>query len=52
MKFMFYENKDLLVSRKSKVVSLNRGRPEGSVFNTYYTEVYERALLLSMGCSI
>ena len=27
------------------------GQPEGSLFNSYYTEVYGRALLLSLDCS-
>ena len=28
----------------------SRGRPEGSLFNSYYTEVSGRALLLSLDC--
>ena len=35
---------------KSKVGDRSRGRPEGSLFNSYYTEVQERALLLSLDC--
>ena len=33
---------------KSKVGGRSRGRSEGSLFNSYYTEVYGRALLLSL----
>ena len=41
------------LSRKvSKVDDRSRGRPEGSLFNCYYTEVYRRALLLSLDFSI
>ena len=36
---------------KSKVGDHSRGRPEGSLFNSYYTEVLGRVLLLSLGCS-
>ena len=32
----------------SKVDDRSRGRPESSFFNSYYTEVLERALLLSL----
>ena len=35
----------------SKVGNRNRGRPEGSLFNSCYSEVLERALLLSLDCS-
>ena len=35
----------------SKVGDLNRGQPEGSLFNSYNTELYGRALLLSLDCS-
>ena len=35
----------------SKVGDLSRGWPEGSLFNSYYTEVKRRALLLSLDCS-
>ena len=35
----------------SKVGDRSRGRPEGSLFNSYYTEMLERALLLSQDCS-
>ena len=31
--------KPSLYNSKSKVISLSRGRPEGSLFNSYYTEV-------------
>ena len=40
-----------VVVSKSKVGDLSRGRPEGSLFYSYYTEVYGRALLLSLDCS-
>ena len=36
---------------KSKVDDRSRGQPEGSLFNSYYTEVWGRALLLSLDCS-
>ena len=36
----------------SKVSDHSRGRPEGSFFNSYYTESFERALLLFLDCSI
>ena len=36
----------------SKVDNLSRGWPEGSLFNSFYTEVLGRALLLSLDCSI
>ena len=35
----------------SKVGDRSRGRPEGSLFNSYDTEVYGRVLLLSLDCS-
>ena len=35
----------------SKVGDRSRGRPEGSLFNSYHTEVQGRALLLSLDCS-
>ena len=35
----------------SKVGDRSRGRPEGSLFNSYYTEVYRRALSFSLDCS-
>ena len=35
----------------SKVGDCRWGRPEGSLFNSYYTEVLGRALLLSLDCS-
>ena len=35
----------------SKVSNRSRGWPEGSLFNSYYTEVEGRALLLSLDCS-
>ena len=34
-----------------KVGHHSRGRPEGSLFNSYYTEVLGRAQLLSLNCS-
>ena len=34
----------------SKVGDRSRGRPKGSLFNSYYTEVLRRALLLSLCC--
>ena len=36
---------------KSKVGDLSQGRPEGSLFDSYYTDVKGRALLLSLDCS-
>ena len=30
--------------KKNKVVDFRRGWPEGSLFNSYYTDVYGRAL--------
>ena len=35
----------------SKVGNRSRGWPEGSLFNSYYTEVWGRVLLLSLYCS-
>ena len=35
----------------SKIVDLSRGCPEGSLFNSYYIEVYRRALLHFLDCS-
>ena len=35
----------------SKVGDRSQGRPEGSLFNSYYTEVWGRVLLLSLDCS-
>ena len=35
----------------SKFGDCYRGWPEGSLFNSYYTEVYGRALILSLDCS-
>ena len=40
------------VSKQSKVADRSRGLPESSLFNSYYTEVYGRALLFSLDCSI
>ena len=39
------------VMKISKVTDRSRGRPEGSLFNSYYTEVERRVLLLSQDCS-
>ena len=33
-----------------QVCDLSRERPEGSIFNSYYTEVYGRELLFSVDC--
>ena len=41
----------ILNKNKSKVGDCSQGRPEGSLFNSYYTKVYGRALLLSLDCS-
>ena len=42
----------VLLSNMNKVVGdRSRGRPEGSLFDSYYTEVLGRALLLSLDCS-
>ena len=35
----------------SNVGDRSRGRPEGSLFSSYFTEVLKRALLLSLDCS-
>ena len=35
----------------SKVGNLSRGWPESSLFDSYYTEVWERVLLLYLDCS-
>ena len=35
----------------SKVGNCSRGRPEGSLFNSYYTKVQRRTLLLFLDCS-
>ena len=40
-----------VVSTKVKLSPFSRGRPEGSLFNSYYTEMLGRALLLSLDCS-
>ena len=37
--------------KASKVGDLSRGWPEGSLLNSYYTEVLRRSLLLSLDCS-
>ena len=37
--------------KSSKVGDRSRGRLEGSLFNSYCTKLYERALLLSLDCS-
>ena len=42
----------LLHIYKSKVGDLSRGWPEGSLFNSYFTEVLGRALLHSQDCSL
>ena len=39
------------IQKVSKVGNHSRGRLEGSLFNSYYTEAYGRALLLSLDCS-
>ena len=38
-------------SKKVKLSPFSRGRPEASLFNSYYTELQGRALLLSLDCS-
>ena len=43
--------KQFLLFKVSKVGDRSRGWPEGSLFNSYYTEVLGRALLLSLDCS-
>ena len=35
----------------SKLAESSRGRPEGFLFNSYYTEASGRALLHSLDCS-
>ena len=50
----FYNNNGIwrtVIIYISKVGDCSWGRPEGSLFNSYYTEVYGRALLLSLNCS-
>ena len=37
---------------KSKVGDHSWGRPDGSLFNSYFTDVQARALILSLDCSI
>ena len=39
------------MSKVSKVSDQSRGLPEGSLFDSYYTKVSGRALLLSLDCS-
>ena len=39
------------ISKVSKVGDRSRRRPEGSLFNSYYTEMLGKALLLSLDCS-
>ena len=39
------------MSSKSKVCDRSQGRPKGSLFNSYYTKMQGRALLLSVDCS-
>ena len=41
----------LIICLLRVVGDLSQGRPEGSLFNSYYTEVSGRALLLSLDCS-
>ena len=41
---------DIETASKSKVGDCSQGWPEGSLFNSYFTEVYGRALLLSLDC--
>ena len=41
----------ILLTISSKAGERIRGRPEGSLFNSYYTEELGRALLLSLDCS-
>ena len=40
-----------LMKLSSKVGDHSCGRPKGSLFNRYYTEMYGRVLLLSLDCS-
>ena len=42
---------ELNIYKARKVGDRSRRRPEGSLFNKYYTEVYGRALLLSLDFS-
>ena len=44
-------NYDIQYKNKSKVVFVSRGQPESSLFNSYYTEVSGRVLILSLDCS-
>ena len=44
----FIHNKNS--KQKVKLSPFSRGQPEGSLYNSNYTEVYERALLLSLDC--
>ena len=40
-----------IIVSKVKLSPFSRGRPEGSLFNSYFTEVSGRVLLLSLDCS-
>ena len=46
-----FENICLKLCKISKVGDQSRGRPKGSLFKIYYTEVLGRAQLLSLDCS-
>ena len=60
LKFFIFISKDIMVMKSSryqsksykkrKVGNLSRGWPENSLFNSYYTEVLGRALLLFLDC--
>ena len=46
-----YLQEYLRIHVQVKLSTFSRGRLEGSLFNSYYTEVVGRALLLSQDCS-
>ena len=50
-RLLFNQNNYLKSYKVIKVVFLCRGWPEGSLFNSYYTKVWGRVLLLSQDCS-
>ena len=50
LKFVSWHTRSTTHFIYKKVTDRSRGRPEGSLFNSYYTEVLGRALLLSTNC--
>ena len=51
LRFHLPEIFGILLLIVSKVGDCSRGQPEGSLFNSYYTEVWGRTILLSLDCS-